>query len=95
MSFHPSFELDRGMLKIIESYRTGKAFQTSSLPGHTRKFTGTVKVHEGPPVYVYDMAGIMVPYLGKGVEGMERGLKLGLTCESPVLLVLDVESQTG
>lgn len=24
----------------------------------------------------------MVPYLGKGVEGMERGIKLGLTCES-------------
>jgi hypothetical protein len=59
----------------------GKAFQTSSLPGHTRKFTGTVKVHETPPVYVYDMAGIMVPYLGKGEEGMERGLKLGLTCQ--------------
>lgn len=38
-------------------------------------------MHETPPVYVYDMAGIMVPYLGKGEEGMERGLKLGLTCQ--------------
>lgn len=58
---------------------TGKAFATSSLPGLTRKLTGTVKIHENPHVYVYDTPGVMVPYLGKGEEGAERGLKLALT----------------
>jgi len=81
MKSHLHLSSIKVMLILAEVNRAGKAFQTSSLPGHTRKFTGTVKVHESPPVYVYDMAGIMVPYLGKGVEGMERGLKLGLTCE--------------
>jgi ribosome biogenesis GTPase A len=57
----------------------GKAFATSSLPGLTRKLTGTVKIHENPHVYVYDTPGVMVPYLGKGEEGAERGLKLALT----------------
>ena len=59
--------------------QTGKAFATSSLPGLTRKLTGTVKIHENPHVYVYDTPGVMVPYLGKGEEGAERGLKLALT----------------
>jgi hypothetical protein len=60
---------------------TGKAFATSSLPGLTRKLTGTVKIYEDPHVYVYDTPGVMVPYLGKGKEGAERGLKLALTGE--------------
>jgi ribosome biogenesis GTPase A len=59
----------------------GKAFATSSLPGLTRKLTGTVKIYENPHVYVYDTPGVMVPYLGKGEEGAERGLKLALTGE--------------
>jgi ribosome biogenesis GTPase A len=61
----------------------GKAFATSSLPGLTRKLTGTVKIYEDPHVYVYDTPGVMVPYLGKGAQGAERGLKLALTGESP------------
>lgn len=59
----------------------GKAFATSALPGLTRKLTGTVKIHEDPSVYVYDTPGVMLPYLGKGQQGAERGLKLALTCE--------------
>lgn len=58
---------------------SGKAFATSSLPGLTRKLTGTVKIHQDPLVYVYDSPGVMLPYLGKKEEGSERGVKLALT----------------
>ncbi|KAL7418796.1 Mitochondrial GTPase 1 [Cryptotrichosporon argae] len=57
----------------------GKAFITGAEPGITRRLTGTVKVHDNPAVYVYDTPGIMVPYLGHGDAGAERGLKLALT----------------
>lgn len=33
-------------------------------------------------MYVYDTPGVMVPYLGKGQQGAERGLKLALTGET-------------
>lgn len=59
----------------------GKAFRTGSLPGITRKLTGTVKINENPSIYVYDTPGVMVTYLGKGEEGAEKGMKLGLTGE--------------
>lgn len=58
---------------------TGKAFATSSVPGLTRKLTGTVRVSDTPPIYVYDTPGVMLPYLGRGEAGAERGLKLALT----------------
>lgn len=45
----------------------------------TRKLTGTVKIHEDPNIYVYDTPGVMVPFLGHGQDGAERGLKLALT----------------
>ncbi|GFZ51827.1 hypothetical protein JCM24511_09595 [Saitozyma sp. JCM 24511] len=57
----------------------GKAFRTGASPGLTRKFTGTVKIHESPNIYVSDTPGVMVPYLGKGEKGAEKGLKLALT----------------
>lgn len=59
--------------------RKGKAFNTGAMPGVTRKLTGTVKVYERPPVYVFDTPGVMVPYLGHSELGAERGLKLALT----------------
>lgn len=59
--------------------KKGKAFTTGATPGVTRKLTGTVKVYEKPNVYVFDTPGVMVPYLGKGEVGAERGLKLALT----------------
>lgn len=31
------------------------------------------------PVYVYDTPGIMVPYLGQGFAGAEKGIKLAVT----------------
>ncbi|WWC66650.1 uncharacterized protein I206_100554 [Kwoniella pini CBS 10737] len=59
--------------------KKGKAFRTGAEAGITRKLTGTVKIYESPSVYVYDTPGVMVPYLGKGVEGAEKGLRLALT----------------
>ncbi|OXB38308.1 hypothetical protein LQV05_006553 [Cryptococcus neoformans] len=59
--------------------RKGKAFQTGALAGVTKKLTGTVRIYEEPQVYVYDTPGVMMPYLGKGEEGGEKGLKLALT----------------
>ncbi|KLT42799.1 P-loop containing nucleoside triphosphate hydrolase protein [Cutaneotrichosporon oleaginosum] len=59
--------------------RKGKAFTTGAMPGVTRRLTGTVRVYEKPPVYVFDTPGVMVPYMGHGVAGVERGLKLALT----------------
>lgn len=32
-----------------------------------------------PPIYVYDTPGVMVPFLGHGASGSERGLKLAIT----------------
>ena len=33
---------------------------------------------KGPPIYVYDTPGIMVPFLGGGKAGAEKGLKLAV-----------------
>lgn len=59
--------------------RKGKAFLTGAEPGVTRRLTGTVKIQQEPPIYVYDTPGVMVPYLGHSEVGSERGLKLALT----------------
>ncbi|TXT05008.1 hypothetical protein VHUM_03828 [Vanrija humicola] len=59
--------------------RKGKAFMTGAEPGVTRRLTGTVKIQQEPPIYVYDTPGVMVPYLGHSDVGSERGLKLALT----------------
>ena len=32
-----------------------------------------------PPIYVYDTPGVMVPFLGHGASGAERGIKLAIT----------------
>lgn len=46
-------------------------------------FTITAQPTEGsdgdPPIYVYDTPGVMVPFLGHGASGSERGLKLAIT----------------
>lgn len=57
----------------------GKAFTTGAEPGVTRRLTGTVRIYEKPPIYVFDTPGVMVPYLGHSAAGAERGLKLSLT----------------
>jgi len=61
--------------------RRGKAFHTGAMPGVTRKLTGTVRVYDKPPIYVFDTPGVMMPFLGHDEVGAERGLKLALTGE--------------
>ncbi|WRT63746.1 uncharacterized protein IL334_000669 [Kwoniella shivajii] len=59
--------------------RKGKAFRTGAEAGITRKLTGTVRIYDDPSVYVYDTPGVMLPFLGRGEDGAEKGLKLALT----------------
>ncbi|KAG6865636.1 hypothetical protein C0991_000805 [Blastosporella zonata] len=58
--------------------RTPKAFQTSAQPGLTQALSTRLKVSLEPLVYAFDTPGVMLPYLGRGVEGAERGVKLAL-----------------
>jgi ribosome biogenesis GTPase A len=62
--------------------KKGKHFKTGNMPGVTRKMNGVVKVSGDPLVYVYDTPGVMVPYLGQGEFGAERGIKFALTGQS-------------
>ncbi|KAH7925077.1 P-loop containing nucleoside triphosphate hydrolase protein [Leucogyrophana mollusca] len=60
------------------SGRTPKALQTSAQPGHTRTLSTRLKLSEEPLVYSYDSPGVMLPFLGRGERGAERGVKLAL-----------------
>lgn len=57
---------------------TAKAFQTSANPGMTQALSTRLKVSMEPLIYAYDSPGVMLPYLGRGKEGAERGVKLAL-----------------
>jgi hypothetical protein len=57
---------------------TPKALQTSAQPGHTRAISTRLKLSEDPLVYSYDSPGVMLPFLGRGDRGAERGVKLAL-----------------
>lgn len=41
--------------------------------------TTATKPPKNPPIYVYDTPGVMVPFLGQGTFGAERGIKLAIT----------------
>ncbi|KDR80151.1 hypothetical protein GALMADRAFT_1182086 [Galerina marginata CBS 339.88] len=58
--------------------RTPKAFQTSANPGMTQALSTRLKLSLDPLVYAYDTPGVMLPFLGRGTEGAERGVKLAL-----------------
>ncbi|TFK41583.1 P-loop containing nucleoside triphosphate hydrolase protein [Crucibulum laeve] len=58
--------------------RTPKAFQTSANPGMTQALSTRLKVSLDPLVYAFDTPGVMLPFLGRGAEGAERGVKLAL-----------------
>ncbi|KAI0035829.1 P-loop containing nucleoside triphosphate hydrolase protein [Vararia minispora EC-137] len=58
--------------------RTAKALRTSALPGMTRSLSNRLKISEDPLVYSFDTPGVMLPYLGSGSSGAERGVKLAL-----------------
>ena len=65
---------------------TPKAFQTSANPGMTRALSTRLKLCLEPLVYAYDSPGIMLPYLGQGEEGAERGVKLALIGKTSLTL---------
>jgi len=55
-----------------------KAMRTSAQPGLTQKTSERLKLSLDPMIYAVDSPGVMVPFLGRGDEGRERGLKLAL-----------------
>jgi ribosome biogenesis GTPase A len=57
---------------------TPKALRTSAQPGLTRALSTRLKLSEDPLVYSYDTPGVMLPFLGRGDRGAERGVKLAL-----------------
>jgi len=57
---------------------TPKALRTSAQPGLTRALSTRLKLSEDPLVYSYDTPGVMLPFLGRGDKGAERGVKLAL-----------------
>ncbi|KAJ7717221.1 P-loop containing nucleoside triphosphate hydrolase protein [Mycena metata] len=58
--------------------RTPKALQTSANPGLTQALSTRLKLNLDPLVYAFDTPGVMLPFLGLGEEGAERGVKLAL-----------------
>jgi ribosome biogenesis GTPase A len=57
---------------------TPKAFRTSANPGLTQALSTRLKLCLSPLVYAFDTPGVMLPFLGLGAEGAERGVKLAL-----------------
>ncbi|KAJ7266975.1 P-loop containing nucleoside triphosphate hydrolase protein [Mycena haematopus] len=60
------------------SGRTPKALQTGAHPGLTQALSTRLKLSLSPLVYAFDSPGVMLPFLGLGEEGAERGVKLAL-----------------
>lgn len=56
--------------------------RTSAQPGLTQKTSERLKLSLDPLIYAVDSPGVMVPFLGRGDEGRERGLKLALIGET-------------
>ncbi|KAA1472094.1 P-loop containing nucleoside triphosphate hydrolase protein [Dentipellis sp. KUC8613] len=57
---------------------TPKALRTSAQPGLTRALSTRLKLSTDPLVYAFDSPGVMLPFLGRGERGAERGVKLAL-----------------
>ncbi|KAJ7719194.1 P-loop containing nucleoside triphosphate hydrolase protein [Mycena maculata] len=57
---------------------TPKALRTSANPGLTQALSTRLKLSLSPLVYAFDTPGVMLPFLGLGEEGAERGVKLAL-----------------
>ena len=82
MSVSPAvcfFFFIRPVLMQLRIYvATPKALRTSAQPGLTRALSTRLKLSEDPLVYSYDTPGVMLPFLGRGAKGAERGVKLAL-----------------
>ncbi|KZT69963.1 P-loop containing nucleoside triphosphate hydrolase protein [Daedalea quercina L-15889] len=57
---------------------TPKALRTGAHPGITRAISTRLKLSVDPLVYAWDTPGVMLPFLGNGDSGAERGVKLAL-----------------
>jgi ribosome biogenesis GTPase A len=57
---------------------TPKALQTGAHPGLTQALSTRLKLSLSPLVYAFDSPGVMLPFLGLGEAGAERGVKLAL-----------------
>jgi len=57
---------------------TPKALRTSAHPGLTRALSTRLKLSLDPLIYAFDSPGVMMPFLGRGDRGAERGVKLAL-----------------
>jgi len=57
---------------------TPKALRTSAHPGLTQALSTRLKLSQTPLVYSFDSPGVMLPFLGRGNRGAERGVKLAL-----------------
>lgn len=57
---------------------TPKALRTSAHPGLTRALSTRLKLCLDPLIYAFDSPGVMIPFLGRGDRGAERGVKLAL-----------------
>jgi len=44
----------------------------------TQALSTRLKISVDPLIYAYDSPGVMLPYLGRGTVGAERGVKLAL-----------------
>ncbi|KAF5368683.1 hypothetical protein D9757_010220 [Collybiopsis confluens] len=63
---------------VHEFQETPKAFKTSAQPGLTQALSTRLKLSIEPLVYAFDSPGVMLPFLGQGEKGAERGIKLAL-----------------
>jgi len=57
---------------------SSSSLRTSANPGMTRATSTRLKLSLDPPIYSIDSPGVMLPYLGHGDIGRERGVKLAL-----------------
>lgn len=74
----PDLHDHRGLVAIPSRTATPKALRTSAQPGLTRAVSTRLKLCLDPLVYAYDSPGVMLPFIGKGDRGAERGVKLAL-----------------
>lgn len=72
------FNFSSVMYSLQFHVATPKALRTSAHPGLTRALSTRLKLSEDPLVYSYDTPGVMLPFLGRGDRGAERGVKLAL-----------------
>jgi hypothetical protein len=92
--FHPY-----NYLRFVHSSpATPKALRTSAQPGLTRALSTRLKLSQDPLVYSFDTPGVMLPFLGRGDKGAERGVKLaliGMQLHGAATLVVHVSATTN